>query len=146
VTTLRTLLLVGAAGLGVLAASPAPTDQAVILNSGSTNAAGFQITVPRSGDLQFAPGSKKGRGGGDPPAAKSLSASADLVQRFFTDLDAAQPLHSLPASHCAKSASFGTRLTVQYQGETSPDLSCGGDDPKLKAVIQDAQEIVALTR
>jgi len=139
-------LVLGGAAVAALAGGPAPADQAVIMDSGSTNRAGFQITVPKSGDLQYAPAGRKGRAGASAASPRTLTAPADLVARFFTDLEAAQPIASLPAGHCMKSASFGSRLTVQYGADTTPDLSCGdGGDARLKALIADAQAIVNLS-
>jgi hypothetical protein len=65
-----------------------------------------------------------------------------LVKRLYADLDAAKPFSSLPMQRCAKSASFGTTLTIALGFQETPDLSCGGgDSEKLKALLRDANEI-----
>jgi len=70
-----------------------------------------------------------------------------VVERFHADLDAAEPLASLPAVHCAKSASFGSTLIVAFGGEQTPDLRCGdGGNAAMRNLIRDANEIVALIR
>jgi hypothetical protein len=133
--------------LSVAAFSPA-ADSAVIVNSGSTNTAGFRIVVERSGNAEY---TAMPRGINPQPAQPESTKAARrpvadaLVQRLYTDLEAAKPLASLPQPRCMKSASFGTRLTIELGGLATPDLSCGdGSSPKLRALIRDANEIVAL--
>jgi hypothetical protein len=70
-----------------------------------------------------------------------------LTERLYLGVMAARPLSLLPPRHCAKSVSFGTRLTIRLEGDSSPDLSCGaGGNPKLRALIRDADEIVKFLR
>ena len=115
---------------------------AVIVNSGSTNRAGFRITVERSGSARYMPNPRAfgpSRGKAEPRERQIPQA---LVKRFYADLTAAQPFSALPARHCAKSVSFGFTLRIQFDGAETPDLSCGdGGDTKLKALIQDTGEI-----
>ena len=113
-----------------------------IINSGSTNTAGFQITVQKSGKAEY---ESQPRRGGTQKVEKAIPKS--LAQRLYADVKTAQPLDTLPVPHCAKSASFGTRTYVKFDGQESPDLSCGdGGDPKLRALIRDVSEIVPLFR
>jgi hypothetical protein len=43
-----------------------------------------------------------------------------------------------------KSASFGTRLTIEFAGQRTPDLSCGRmSDPIMRALAEDARDIIA---
>ena len=68
-----------------------------------------------------------------------------LAKRLYSDLSAAKPISYLPNERCMKSASFGTKLTIEFGGQETPDLSCGGgDDSKLQALVRDANEIVEL--
>jgi hypothetical protein len=68
---------------------------------------------------------------------------AALARRFYSDLNAAWPLSSLPPQHCLKSASFGTRLTIEFADQKTPDLSCGNPtNPSMRALARDAREIV----
>ena len=117
-------------------------DTAVITNSGSTNTAGYRIVVERTGKATYT--EMRRRGARPDESTTRTSALPDaLVRRFFADLAAAQPLSSLPKIGCMKSASFGTTLTVEFDGESSPDLSCGGhDDARMKALIQDSSDIL----
>ncbi len=67
-----------------------------------------------------------------------------MVLRLYSDLNAAQPLSSLPEPRCMKSVSFGTTLTLQFNGQKTPDLSCGdGGNSSLRALIRDVKEVVA---
>jgi hypothetical protein len=124
--------------LTVAATSLWSADSAVIVQSGSTNSAGFRIVVEKSGKAAYTPMAAKSR-------PKTQKIARDLARRFYADLGAAGPLTVLPKPRCMKSASFGTTLTVELAGQTSPDLSCGdGGNARLKALIQDTNEIVSL--
>ena len=69
----------------------------------------------------------------------------DLAHRLYSDLEAAHPFSDLPRPRCIKSVSFGTRLTIQFNGDETPDLNCGaGQSAKVAALIQDAKDIVAV--
>lgn len=133
-----------AIALALYLGAPLPAaDPAVIVNSGSTNTAGFRITIDASGDAEYTATSRKP----GPNAAAQKHVPDTLVKRLYSDLDAAKPLASLPHPHCMKSASFGTRLTIEFDDSETPDLACGdGDNAKLRALIHDAEEIVALFR
>jgi len=40
---------------------------------------------------------------------------------------------------------FGKKLTIEFGGQATPDLSCGGgDNAILQALVRDASEIVKL--
>jgi hypothetical protein len=141
--------MIGFMVLGTLypmGAQTVPTDEATIVNSGSTNRAGFRIAVDRTGTAEWTSVPRRRLGAPQEqaqPVRKTLASA--LTDRFYADLAAAKPFSSLPPVHCAKSASFGTVLTVKFGDEESPDLSCGdGGNAALKALIRDANEIVAL--
>lgn len=139
--TLLTFVLIA----GTPAARPATGDSATIVNSGSTNLPGFRIVVAPSGIAEFTQ-IPRGR---DAQAAKTkpvrLTVSRMLTDRFFTDLKDASPLGALPEPHCMKSTSFGSRLTIEFGREQTPDLSCGsGGNPEVQSLIRDCNAIVAL--
>ena len=118
---------------------------AAIVNSASTNSNAFRIVVEPSGRTQSTV-AHRGREGqtAESPAATVGAIPGALAERLYSDLEAAWPLSSLPPQHCLKSASFGTRLTIEFDGQMTPDLSCGRiTDPKVRALAQDAREIVA---
>jgi hypothetical protein len=130
----------------ITAFAAAGADVAVIVNSGSTNTAGFRIAVPQSGEAEYTPAPRRViRPSSGPPAETHLQLPDSLVKRLYADLDAAKPFSSLPTQRCAKSASFGTMLTIALGFQETPDLSCGGgDSEKLKALLRDANDIVKL--
>ena len=145
---MRLLAMVGVMTVGVShlqGAPPEERDVATIVNSGSTNRPGFRIVVDRSGvaELTSKPRRFDARQVQPGPIRRMLPHS--LVEIFYADLEAAKPLDSLPAVHCAKSASFGTALTVALGKEQTPDLTCGdGGNAVMRDLIRDTRQIVAL--
>lgn len=129
-----------------LSLSPEEQDTAVIMGSGSTNTAGFRIRVERSGLAEYTSAPRKyGAQRGDKPNTKRQQLSRDLADRFYSDLEAAKPISSLPEQRCMKSASFGSTLVIEFGGQRTPDLSCGdGGNAKLQALIRDVNEITKL--
>jgi hypothetical protein len=129
-----------------LAPALAAADSAVLLDSGSTNTAGFRIEVNRSGEAVYTPPPRRGRQPSEEqPKPRNRRIPSPLIKRFFADLDAQRPFSALPNRGCMKSVSFGTTLTVEYQGERTPDLRCGDHGHAgLKALIQDTGEIIGL--
>ena len=112
----------------------AQNPQVTIIDTGSTNRPGLQITT----DIN---GSAKVESRGIEPHAMQLS--SHLCKHFFSSLQAAAPLHALPAAHCMKSVSFGSRLFVEYNGDRSPDLSCSVQgNPKVEDIKNQALEIL----
>jgi len=132
----------------VAAGWAAGADVAVIVDSGSTNTAGFRIVVEQSGDAEFTAGPRRpSRSPDEKPQQMRRKLPDTLVGRLYSDLGAAKPLSALPNQRCMKSASFGTKLTIEFDGQETPDLSCGdGDNAKLRALVRDANEIVKLFR
>jgi len=115
---------------------------AVIVNSGSTNTEGFRIVVEQSGKAVYTQTPRKSD---TQVKSRSLDLPQALVKRLYSDLDAGKPLAELPGGHCMKSASFGSSLTIEFAGEKTPDLSCPDHgNPRLQALIKDANEIVKL--
>ncbi|GAC1420680.1 MAG: hypothetical protein NVSMB5_13290 [Candidatus Velthaea sp.] len=118
----------------ILAGSPAPypATVAVIQDSGSTNTAGYTIAVHRGGRIDVLMAHA-------PVTHPKIAAK--LVARLYTDLARTGPVAALPAETCMKSVSFGTRLTLAYGGQQSPDLSCGESDA-VRMLSADANAIV----
>jgi len=144
---LRMVLIaaVMAVGMSRLPGAPVDGDTVTIVNSGSTNRAGFRITVDRSGNAVLTSTPRRFGAGQTAPEPVRQTLPADLVKSFFTDLAAARPLGALPAVHCPRSASFGSVLTVALGEEQSPDLSCGdGGHAAMRDLIRDTNQIVAL--
>jgi hypothetical protein len=113
------------------AAVPTGTRTAQITNSGSTNRAGYTITVSRNGRTALQQGAF--------PIRRTISAR--LASRFFADLQAAGDVAKLPDAHCMKSVSFGTSTHVAYRGSVSPDISCPSTSPHVRALEDDVQAI-----
>ncbi|HLH42070.1 MAG TPA: hypothetical protein VKV74_03715 [Bryobacteraceae bacterium] len=121
----------------------AASGPAVILNSGSTNTAGFRLTIEKSGNAEFAPMPRK-YGPQSPGSTESARYKLPdaVVRRFYSDLEAARPLGNLPRTRCMKSASFGTNTIIQFGGEETPDLSCpNASDARTQALMRDIREI-----
>jgi hypothetical protein len=125
------------AALGVAMAATPPDQVAVIVNSGSTNTAGFKITVHSAGPSTAV---MMNRQGVAQSAAHSFTVSAKQAGSLFADLKAAK---AAPASEggCMKSVSFGTSTHVQWQGWTSPDLDCPADNAAVTALKKDVDSI-----
>jgi hypothetical protein len=127
--------------LGLLAAmslQAAENAQITIVDTGSTNRPGFQVTTNAHGSAQV-----EGRG----VEPHTIQLNRDLCQRLLASVQAAAPLQALPAAHCLKSVSFGSRLFVEYKGKRSPDLSCPvQQDPQVEALKQQAMAVLKAAR
>ena len=148
---LRTNNLMKTIVLAVLTCAACHAQAVTIVNSGSTNTAGFQITVDPSGKAEYTqrPRVRVIDKTQTPPPATTVNKTIPkrLANSLYADVHAARPLSSLPGRFCAKSTSFGTRLTLEFGDETSPDLSCGdGGNAMLKALIRDVDAVVKLFR
>ncbi|MBC5811691.1 MAG: hypothetical protein GIW95_12680 [Candidatus Eremiobacteraeota bacterium] len=89
----------------------------LIVDSGSTNAAGFTIALDPSGSASFTTGAGIRHGHVEIATARQL----------FAALKKAGALSALPVRPCMKSASFGSSLTLEYRGARSPDLACAAN-------------------
>ncbi|MGP6158557.1 MAG: hypothetical protein ACLPYS_13820 [Vulcanimicrobiaceae bacterium] len=117
--------------LALILASTAPASGAVtIVNSGSTNMAGYTLRALPNGDVSTGEGANAER-----------HVAPALTQRLFRDLQAAGALDRMSATSCMKSASFGSWTRLTYRGATSPDLSCPSTSPALRALAADAAAI-----
>ena len=126
---------------GLLAAGAAAAESresATIVDSGSTNTAGYAIEVwsDASASVTYRNGT------GLPARPKSFTIPAALAAHFFADLRAARA-GAAKAALCLKSASFGTSTHVRWQGWTSPDLDCPPNDKLTAALVKDVAAIRA---
>ncbi len=120
----------------VLLSAAAP--QATVDDSGSTNSPGLRVTIDGDGHATVQPRNGK---------SQRVELQKTLCVQFLRDLKDAGPLNLLPARHCFKSASFGSRLTIEFDGGKSPDLSCpGAADPRVDALQKDARELLQAAR
>ncbi len=147
---LSKVVVFGAAGL-LLAALPAeaklkaaPTQTAVIENTGSTNTLGYKIIVTVTGAVARITSAQSGGNTHDlklnDVMASNEAPLRDQAQKLFADLNTAMPLTTLPVRHGMRSASFGTRTTITYKGQTSPDLTFASD-PRTAALKADIDAI-----
>jgi len=112
--------------------APAPTvkppvaaaTDAVIHNSGSTNAAGYTIVLHPDATAELLQNGST--------VAKTVAKAQ--AAKLFDELHAAGRLDALPIGHCMRSASFGSTTTVTYAGHTSGDLGCSGGDANVGAL------------
>jgi hypothetical protein len=112
--------------------------QATIEDTGSTNRPGLRVTFDQSGHATVEQRNGK---------VQKLKLSERLCTQFMRDLKDVGPLGAIPARHCMKSVSFGSRLFIEFEGEKSPDLSCPGEpEPRIDALQKDAQQILQATR
>jgi hypothetical protein len=126
------LLAVVVAVLSVPAMLPAPPGAVVIVNSGSTNTAGYHIIVQPDGTATYDVHTSASSA-----SAPKRKLESKVVRPLFRDLSAARSVEKLPTGVCMKSASFGTRTYVQWHGVSSPDLSCSSDDARVTRLYRD---------
>jgi hypothetical protein len=115
-----------------------------IINSGSTNTAGFQIKIDRSGQSTWSlTGFLAGRRYSDPSVrGGDAQLSSQLTKQLFDDVKSAMPLSQFPDKGCAKSRSFGYSIFIMYLNQRTPDLTCAMTEPKLIRLKEDMQEVV----
>jgi hypothetical protein len=130
------LAFVAAAAVAI--ATTPPDQVAVIVNSGSTNTAGFKLTVHASGQSTAI---MQNRSGVAQSAVRAFNVSSKDSGTLFADLKAAKAAPPPAQAGCMKSASFGTSTHVQWQGWTSPDLDCPSDEPSIAALKNDVAAI-----
>lgn len=116
----------------------AENGQVTITDTGSTNRPGLQVTMGANGNARVV------SRGMEP---HTIQLNSRLCKRFLASLQTAAPLHDLPAAHCMKSASFGSRLFIEYKGERSPDLSCPvQQDARVDSLKEQALAILKAAR
>jgi hypothetical protein len=92
-------------------------EDAVIRNSGSTNAAGYTIVVHRDGSAEI-----------DQAGTTShATLKRPQTEWLFAKLQADAPISDLVSAHCMRSMSFGSTTRVTYRGATTGDLGCTFD-------------------
>ncbi|HTX60195.1 MAG TPA: hypothetical protein VMH02_11045 [Verrucomicrobiae bacterium] len=111
-----TFALAAAAAAGADAAG-----SATIVNSGSTNFAGWKIAVTPAGAATLVIARRGVPEAGATP--KPFAVSAAVAAQFFKDLAAAKA-QGASVEPCMKSASFGSTTHVTWGSWSSPDLSC----------------------
>lgn len=135
---MRLLFAHAIASLVITMSLSASSPQISVIDSGSTNFLGVTVAVDQNGDATVTqPGVQP----------QSTTLSAQLAQQLFDDVKAAGKLSALPEQHCPKSASFGSSLYVESNGDRSPDISCSPQsDPRSAALQKDANDILGAVR
>ena len=97
-------------------------DEILITNSGSTNTPGSTLTInpDGSGSIHY----KKGRWPFGLYKDKTFAAHTFDSNQFNAILTEIKDVHSIPNHGCPKSVSFGSVITITYDGKTSGDISC----------------------
>jgi len=128
------------AGLLAVCTAAAPSrDSATIVDSGSTNTAGYKIVVASDGHGTL---TMQSRMGSAQSAPTSFTVATKVTARFFADLKAVREA-KVDGTPCMKSASFGTSTRVQWHQWASPDLDCPADNPLVAALVGDVNAIRA---
>lgn len=112
-----------------LAATP-DAEALLIVNSGSTNMAGYRIEVLPNGNMAYASGVN----------IRSTVLPAAVTQKLFGDVRTALPFAQMGLKPCPKSASFGSTTVLIYKNQTTPDVSCPGS-PKAAVLYADVQTV-----
>ncbi|MDQ6662516.1 MAG: hypothetical protein M3Z24_16320 [Chloroflexota bacterium] len=111
---------------------------AVITNSGSTNSPWSKLTINKdgSGSITY----EKGRWSFGHYQDKTFSAGTFDSSELEAILTQINDVQKVPNHGCPKSASFGSRTTITYKGETSGDISCLSD--RDEKIFQDLKAVV----
>ncbi|CAF0889185.1 unnamed protein product [Rotaria sordida] len=121
-----------------------------IVNSGSTNTAGYTIELRRDGIVRWTVAHRRPLLITTPSTPSSTTSvmsirlSSALTNSVFESVQAALPLSQFPPKFCIKSVSFGTSLHVIYNGEQSPDLNCPLEDVRLIALNKAIREVISV--
>jgi hypothetical protein len=121
-----------------------------IINSGSTNTAGYRIELQRNGIVKWTVSHRRPALSPTPSTPNSsigemsIRLSTALTNSVFQAVQQASPLNQFPQIHCGKSVSFGTTLYVTFNGQQSPDLTCPTEDAHLIAVNNAVHEVISI--
>jgi hypothetical protein len=117
-----------------------------IVNSGSTNTAGYVIELPRNGLVRWTVAPRFHQISSTTPSSTTAQSSIQLpssrTNSIFQAVEQASPFNQYQAAFCVKSVSFGTRLYVTYNGQQSPDISCPLKDERLVVLSKYIHELI----
>lgn len=131
-------ILIGLLAAMSMVGDPGSPKQVKIIDTGSTNRPGIELTLDAKGEART-----ESRG----VEPRTIHLDAALCRSFLSAVQSAAPLSSLPAARCARSVSFGSRLFVEYDGEQSPDLNCPQtENARLEALRKGAAELLAVAK
>jgi len=117
-----------------------------IINSGSTNTAGYVIEVQRTGHVTWTVTRRRPILATTPSSTttqNALQLSSLETNAIFQAVQQALPFTQYAPIHCIKSVSFGTTLHVSYNGQESPDLSCPLKDQRLVLLSKNIHDLIS---
>lgn len=140
---LKTLTLIFALCF-IFVSSNNENDSIQIINSGSTNTAGYVIELQRNGLVKWnvAPRSHLILSSTDSPSNLRQLPLAQ-ANNIFETIDSAFPFNQYSPVYCIKSVSFGTTLRVTYKGQQTPDLNCPMKVEQLANLSKYIHELIA---
>jgi hypothetical protein len=97
---------------------------ATILQSGSTNARGYVITIYHDGSATAVLDAAGNAMRSSPTQLLQFPADTIDASRLQALLEQIGDVSTIPTGSCPKSVSFGTRTQISYKAKTSGDLQC----------------------
>jgi len=113
-----------------------PGEYFEIVNSGSSNVAGYRVYVARDGRTFTVTGAQ----GSAAAPGQAGKIDTSLAARVFADLAQLSPFPPA-AGVCMRSVSFSSVTRVAWRGTLSPPIDCP-KDPAYAALREDVAEIV----
>jgi len=111
-----------------------------IVNSGSTNTAAYTINIEPNGRVLYHTEPRRGVTTGGTNGKGNLPSKT--IDTLYKQIKKCEPINKLPAQLCAKSVSFGFFLTLTYNGQTTPDLSCPPNNTNVKALTTTVDGVI----
>ena len=122
-------------------------DTIQIINSGSTNTAGYVIELQRNGLVKWTVAPRRHIVIDSTPSSTTTQNSIQIplvrANSIFESVEQALPFTQYKPIGCVKSVSFGTRLFVAYNGQQTPDISCPLKDQRLVLLSKYVRELIA---
>ena len=118
---------------------------ATILQSGSTNARGYGVTIYDDGSATAVLNAAESALQSSPARTQQFPAGTIDAGRLQALLTQIGDVSTIPAGRCAKSVSFGTRTQISYQAKISGDLQCIRG-PAQGPLLRTAEELSQLVR
>jgi peptidoglycan hydrolase-like protein with peptidoglycan-binding domain len=117
--------------------TPVATTSISITDSGSTNTAGFVLTINADGSGTL----NTSQSHSTQASIKQIPAGTLRYQTLKLDIEAVPDL--LVQGQCAKSVSFGSTETIVYNGQKSGDVSCPSTASSSQSLSQEVSAIIA---
>ncbi len=130
-----------------LVSSNSASDIVQIVNSGSTNTAGYVIELKRNGLVHWTVAPRR-RVTVAPESSTTASPNqirlpTARANEIFKAIDEASPFDQYQPVFCGKSVSFGTTLHLTYNGQQVSDLNCPMKDQRLVNLSKYIHDLIA---